>query len=183
MRRRATLAAMSDAPRLGWWQASDGEWYPPELHPNHRHAAPPPQPHGHGIHHARVVHPAHHRIGAGDYTVKPVRKLSALSLGLLIVLVSAVLLVGVGAAAKYWIIDAGQSGSARAAPTTLSVAERCASDKRKFQLALLEYKAKYGGDAIDEHSLIPEFLPDTVPGWEYVNLGQSTYLQPVDSCR
>lgn len=27
--------------RPGWWQASDGHWYPPELHPTFRPAAPP----------------------------------------------------------------------------------------------------------------------------------------------
>ena len=26
----------------GWWQASDGRWYPPEQHPNARAALPPP---------------------------------------------------------------------------------------------------------------------------------------------
>ena len=29
----------------GWWQASDGQWYPPERHPQYRRpAAPPPPP-------------------------------------------------------------------------------------------------------------------------------------------
>src|SRR5947209_7011995 len=33
---------MSDTQRgPGWWIASDGKWYPPELHPNYR---PPPPP-------------------------------------------------------------------------------------------------------------------------------------------
>jgi len=33
---------MSDAPHgYGWWQASDGKWYAPELHPNYR--PPPPR--------------------------------------------------------------------------------------------------------------------------------------------
>ncbi len=31
----------------GWWMASDGKWYPPELHPNYA-PTPPPQP---TIHH------------------------------------------------------------------------------------------------------------------------------------
>jgi hypothetical protein len=26
----------------GWWQASDGKWYPPHLHPDYRVPAPPP---------------------------------------------------------------------------------------------------------------------------------------------
>lgn len=26
----------------GWWQASDGKWYPPESHPNYRPPPPPP---------------------------------------------------------------------------------------------------------------------------------------------
>ena len=26
----------------GWWQATDGRWYPPETHPEYR--APPPNP-------------------------------------------------------------------------------------------------------------------------------------------
>lgn len=34
---------MSDGPHMrGWWQASDGNWYPPEQHPDY--AAPPPPP-------------------------------------------------------------------------------------------------------------------------------------------
>ncbi len=28
----------------GWWVASDGRWYPPELHPNFRAQTPPPMP-------------------------------------------------------------------------------------------------------------------------------------------
>ena len=28
-------------PKKGWWQASDGKWYPPHQHPNYR---PPPAP-------------------------------------------------------------------------------------------------------------------------------------------
>ena len=33
---------MSDAPGgPGWWEASDGKWYRPELHPDHRPPAPP----------------------------------------------------------------------------------------------------------------------------------------------
>jgi hypothetical protein len=37
------MATMSDKP-LGpdWWQASDGTWYPPELHPSMQGAAPSP---------------------------------------------------------------------------------------------------------------------------------------------
>jgi hypothetical protein len=31
-------------PRKGWWQASDGKWYPPELHPNYRRRPLPPPP-------------------------------------------------------------------------------------------------------------------------------------------
>jgi len=35
--------AMSDISQgAGWWQASDGKWYPPEQHPNYRPAPPPP---------------------------------------------------------------------------------------------------------------------------------------------
>jgi hypothetical protein len=30
----------------GWWLASDGKWYPPELHPNY---APPPSPSAPGV--------------------------------------------------------------------------------------------------------------------------------------
>ena len=34
---------MSDAPQgPGWWQASDGKWYAPELHPDHQPTAPTP---------------------------------------------------------------------------------------------------------------------------------------------
>jgi len=34
---------MSDSQRgPGWWIASDGRWYPPELHPNYRPPPPPP---------------------------------------------------------------------------------------------------------------------------------------------
>jgi hypothetical protein len=29
---------------LGWWQASDGKWYAPELHPDHQALAPVDQP-------------------------------------------------------------------------------------------------------------------------------------------
>jgi hypothetical protein len=93
---------MSDAPRLGWWQASDGEWYPPELHPNHRHQAAPQPVQGlgrGGLHHAQVVHPTHHRPGAGDYTVKtvtaPSRGLSAILMVIAVVL-GVIVLVGGG---------------------------------------------------------------------------------------
>jgi len=36
---------MSDtAPGPGWWEASDGKWYPPETHPNYQPAAEPVRP-------------------------------------------------------------------------------------------------------------------------------------------
>lgn len=36
---------MSDGPLGdGWWEASDGKWYAPELHPDHRQPATPPPP-------------------------------------------------------------------------------------------------------------------------------------------
>lgn len=36
-------AHMSDAPQgHGWWQATDGKWYPPESHPNYRPTIPQP---------------------------------------------------------------------------------------------------------------------------------------------
>lgn len=36
---------MSDASQgTGWWQASDGKWYPPELHPDPQAPPPPPPP-------------------------------------------------------------------------------------------------------------------------------------------
>ena len=36
---------MSDSgPKDGWWQASDGNWYPPEQHPDNRPNLPPPPP-------------------------------------------------------------------------------------------------------------------------------------------
>lgn len=36
---------MSETPAgPGWWQASDGRWYPPESHPSARPAPPPPPP-------------------------------------------------------------------------------------------------------------------------------------------
>jgi hypothetical protein len=31
-------------PRHGWWQAQDGEWYPPELHPSYSQSVPAPPP-------------------------------------------------------------------------------------------------------------------------------------------
>lgn len=35
---------MSDVSRgAGWWQASDGKWYPPEVHPGYRSPVPPAQ--------------------------------------------------------------------------------------------------------------------------------------------
>jgi hypothetical protein len=45
---------MSETPRPGWWQASDGNWYPPELHPSALPSPPvqpewqPPAAAGHG---------------------------------------------------------------------------------------------------------------------------------------
>ncbi len=36
--------SMSDTSQgPGWWEASDGKWYPPEQHPNRRPPPPPPQ--------------------------------------------------------------------------------------------------------------------------------------------
>ncbi len=36
---------MSDtAQGPGWWQASDGKWYAPEQHPDHKSSPPPPPP-------------------------------------------------------------------------------------------------------------------------------------------
>jgi hypothetical protein len=29
-------------PKPGWWQASDGKWYPPHQHPRNRRLPPPP---------------------------------------------------------------------------------------------------------------------------------------------
>ena len=35
---------MSDLPQgEGWWEASDGKWYPPEKHPDYRPPPPPPE--------------------------------------------------------------------------------------------------------------------------------------------
>lgn len=34
----------SERPENGWWQASDGRWYPPEQHPDHQPDMPPPPP-------------------------------------------------------------------------------------------------------------------------------------------
>lgn len=40
---------MSDMPQgAGWWQASDGRWYPPEQHPDFRATLPPPGAAGFG---------------------------------------------------------------------------------------------------------------------------------------
>jgi TM2 domain-containing membrane protein YozV len=36
------MSEMSQGP--GWWQASDGKWYAPELHPDHHASAPVDQP-------------------------------------------------------------------------------------------------------------------------------------------
>jgi hypothetical protein len=30
-------------PKPGWWEASDGKWYPPHQHPNRRRLPPPPR--------------------------------------------------------------------------------------------------------------------------------------------
>ena len=30
-------------PKPGWWQASDGKWYPPHQHPGRRRLPPPPR--------------------------------------------------------------------------------------------------------------------------------------------
>lgn len=36
---------MSDVSQgAGWWQASDGRWYPPQSHPDYRAPEPQPQP-------------------------------------------------------------------------------------------------------------------------------------------
>lgn len=90
---------MDEAPGLGWWQATDGQWYPPELHPYHRaHGLAPPEP-AHLVHHARHVHPAHVRPGAGDYTVEPVtsatRGFGLLLAALAVLLATAVITGGV----------------------------------------------------------------------------------------
>jgi hypothetical protein len=36
------MSDVSNGP--GWWQASDGKWYPPEQQPNYEAATPPPSP-------------------------------------------------------------------------------------------------------------------------------------------
>ena len=36
------MSDVSNGP--GWWQASDGKWYPPEQQPNYEATAPPPTP-------------------------------------------------------------------------------------------------------------------------------------------
>lgn len=36
------MSDVSNGP--GWWQASDGKWYPPEQQPNYEASAPPPTP-------------------------------------------------------------------------------------------------------------------------------------------
>lgn len=48
---------MTDAAQgPGWWQASDGGWYPPEAHPGYR---PPPPPSGGSPYGAQVPQPAY----------------------------------------------------------------------------------------------------------------------------
>ena len=34
----------TESPGNGWWQASDGHWYPPEQHPESKPSLPPPPP-------------------------------------------------------------------------------------------------------------------------------------------
>lgn len=44
-----TFPPMSDtAQAAGWWLASDGKWYPPELHPSYVPPPSPPATVGHG---------------------------------------------------------------------------------------------------------------------------------------
>ena len=38
------MADVSQGP--GWWIASDGKWYPPDLHPSVAQLPPPPQHYG-----------------------------------------------------------------------------------------------------------------------------------------
>lgn len=40
-----TLVGVSTQPQgPGWWEASNGSWYPPELHPDYQAPPPPPPP-------------------------------------------------------------------------------------------------------------------------------------------
>lgn len=44
------LGQMSEAPQgPGWWQASDGRWYPPHTHPAYQPPPPPVAPRGSGV--------------------------------------------------------------------------------------------------------------------------------------
>jgi hypothetical protein len=35
--------ATKRVPKKGWWQASDGKWYPPQSHPRYKPPPPPPR--------------------------------------------------------------------------------------------------------------------------------------------
>lgn len=85
---------MGDAPGLGWWQASDGQWYPPELHPTRRPRTLAPPEQAHFRHPVREVRPAHARPGAGSYTVERVTSASH-GIGLVLVVVAVLLAAAV----------------------------------------------------------------------------------------
>lgn len=85
---------MSEAPGLGWWRASDGQWYPPELHPHWRPHALAEVEHAHLRHHTRQVRPTHARPGAGTYTVEPVTSASH-GLGLVLIVLAVLLAAAV----------------------------------------------------------------------------------------
>ena len=66
------MAATPQGP--GWWQATDGQWYPPETHPEHRTSGAEPAPNpgpgwwmaADGNLYPPETHPAHDDPGRGD---------------------------------------------------------------------------------------------------------------------
>jgi hypothetical protein len=181
---------MTDRPpdQWGYWQAEDGLWYPPEMHPQHHrveHAPPPPPQHGFHLPplHAERVQPVHQRPGAGSYTVKPVYHPSKNWVRTVLIVAAALvaagaIVVGVIASGAF-DDDVSSKNTSSRGPSTAT----CAAEKEQLGAAVLGFRAKYGVNASSEAALVPEFLTNPVAHWDYaVDPAGNPVLTGVDGC-
>jgi hypothetical protein len=58
----------------------------------------------------------------------------------------------------------------------------CTLERQQVDIALFAYKAKYGHDAPDEQSLVPEFIPAQAPHWDYQLGPTGPIVKGVNGC-
>lgn len=187
------VGGVTDSPpdEFGYWQASDGLWYPPEMHPFHHRARTPepaaPSRRNRSLtpRHAEWVQPAHRKPGAGAYTAVPVgRSMASGTRALIVVLVVLTLVAGtVAVLAITGVIGDDDLTSDDTSFDTPS-AEMCSTQRTALEVAIFNYKAVHGTDPTDEQKLVAAgYLDEPVELWDFtVDPVTGPVLAGADGC-